>query len=98
MSMLRNLGLLLLLLVFCLGAAISYSNADLVSFDYLIGTAQMRLVVLLLLTFTLGVIITVLLCGLRLFNQRREIGRLRKQLRGAETELKNLRNLPLKSL
>lgn len=96
MSMLKNLGILLLILVFCLGAAISYSNADPVSFDYLLGTVQMRLMLLLLLVFALGVIITVLLCGFRMLTQRREIARLRKQLRGTETELKNLRNLPLK--
>lgn len=94
--MLKNLGLLLLVLVFCLGAAISYSNADPVSVDYLIGTMHMRLALLLLLVFALGVILSVLLCGLRLLTLRREIGRLRKRLRDSDTELKNLRNLPLR--
>jgi len=97
MSMLRNLGVLLLVVIFCWGASISYFNANLVNFNYLIGTVQTRLVLLLLMAFALGVIIAVLLCGARMLGQRREIGRLRKQLRGSETELKNLRNLSLRS-
>lgn len=97
MRVLRNLGILLLVIIFCLAAALSYSNSAPVSFDYLVGTVQMRLVLLLLLAFILGVIVTLLLSGWRLLAQRREVARLRKKLRGTETELKNLRNLPLKS-
>lgn len=94
--MLRTLGILLLVVVFCLGASVGYFNTTPVDFDYLFGTVQMRLILLLLLVFVVAAILTWLLCGYRLINQRGEIRRLRRQLRASETELKNLRNLPLK--
>ena len=95
--MLKTLGILLLVAVFCLGASIGYFNATPVNFDYLVGSVQLRLVVLLLVVFAVGVILTVVLCGIRLISQGGEIRRLRRQLRATETELKNLRNLPLKN-
>lgn len=95
--MLKTLGILLLLVVFCLGASIGYFNATPVTFNYLVGSVQLRLVVLLLAVFAVAVVLTVVLCSVRILNQHSEIRRLRRQLRETETELKNLRNLPLKS-
>jgi uncharacterized membrane protein YciS (DUF1049 family) len=95
--MLRILTVLVLLAVFVTGAALGYFNATPVSFNYLFGSVEVRLVVLILLTFVLAVLLTLLLCAGRLLSQSGEARRLRRQLRDAETELKNLRNLPLTS-
>ncbi len=93
--MLRVLAIVLLLAVFIAGALLSYFNYGYVSFNYLIGSAEVRLVVLLVLTFVVASIFTLLLCAVRLFSLSGEARRLRRQLRDAETELKNLRNLPI---
>lgn len=94
--MLRMLGLLLLVVIFCLAAAIGYFNLAPVKFDYLFGTVETHLVLLLLIVFAFAVVFTLLLCGYGMLGQRHEIRRLRRQLRATETELKNLRTLPLK--
>lgn len=93
--MLRILAALLLLAVFIAGAGLSYFNYGYVSFNYLFGSAQLRLVVLIVLTFIAAALLTLLLCAVRLFSLSGEARRLRRQLRDAETELKNLRNLSI---
>jgi uncharacterized membrane protein YciS (DUF1049 family) len=93
--MLRVLVYAVLLAVFIVGAALGYFNATQVSFNYLFGTVEIRLVVLVVFTFVLASLLTMLLCAVRLLSLSGEARRLRRQLRDAETELKNLRNLPL---
>lgn len=94
--MLRTLGILLLIVIFCLGAAIGYFNLTPVDFDYLFGTIELQLVLLLLIVFAFAVVLTVLLCGYRMVGQRGEIRRLRRKLKLTQSELNNLRALPLK--
>ena len=93
--MLRLLIVLLLVLVFSLGASLGYFNAERVTFHYLVGSVEVRVAVLVAVSFVAAAMLTLLLCALRMLGLRREIRRLRKQVRDAETELKNLRNLPL---
>ncbi len=93
--MLRIVVVMVLAAVFIAGAALGYFNATPVSFNYLFGAVEVRLVVLILLTFVLAALLTLLLCAGRIWTLSGEARRLRRQLRDAETELKNLRNLPL---
>ncbi|WP_293371961.1 LapA family protein [Nevskia sp.] len=93
--MLRLLTVVLLVLVFAIGAGLGYFNAERVTFDYLFGTTEVRVAVLVAVSFIAAALLTLLLCGLRILRLHRDIRRLRKQLRDSETELKNLRNLPL---
>lgn len=93
--MLRLLTILLLVLVFAIGASLGYFNAERVSFHYLFGTAEVRVAVLVAVTFLVAAVLTLALCGIRIFGLHRDIRRLRRQLRDTETELKNLRNLPI---
>lgn len=96
--MTRILLALLLLVVLTLGAALSYFNWDPVPFNYLAGETQVPLVALLIGMFAGGVLAALLLCAGRILALRAEILRLRRQLNGANSELKNLRNLPLKDV
>lgn len=91
----RLLTLALLLLVLVLGAAIGYFNAQAVDFNYLIGSRRLPLIGVLVLAFTLGVLLSLLAVSARLLGARVELGRLRRQLREAEGELRTLRNLPV---
>jgi uncharacterized integral membrane protein len=86
---------LLLLAAFCVGAALSYYNWSPVAFDYLAGEVQLPLIALLLTSFMLGGLTVLLLNTVRIWSLRLEMRRTQKRLRNAETELKNLRNLPL---
>lgn len=92
----RIVNLVLLAAVFCLGAAFSYFNWTPVPLDYLTGQVELPLVMLLLGFFGAGIAFTLLLNVARVLGLRREIARLRRQLRENEAELKNLRNIPLK--
>ncbi len=94
--MLRILLILLLVVVLCLGASIGYFNAQPVRFNYLAGEIEIPLIALIIGEFVIAVLLTLLACFGRVFALKSEIRRLRKQLRDAEAELKNLRNLPLK--
>lgn len=89
--------LVLLLVVFTLGASLGYFNAEPVHFHYLFGAVDVRLAVLVILSFLAGALLAVLFCGIRILSLVRELRRARKQFRDAETELKNLRNLPAAS-
>jgi uncharacterized membrane protein YciS (DUF1049 family) len=93
--MLRILLLLLLILVFVGGLAVGYSNAGPVSFNYLFGKTELSLVVLVLTVFAVAVLLTLLVCAGRILRLSADLRRLRRQLREAETELKNLRNIPI---
>jgi putative membrane protein len=83
-----------ILVLFTLGIAIGYANNANVQFDYLIGSTEINQVSLLLFVFGGGVGLTLLACAGRLLALRSELRRARRQLRDAEAELKNLRNLP----
>ncbi|HVT37324.1 MAG TPA: LapA family protein [Nevskiaceae bacterium] len=78
----------------CGGIALGYFNSEKVSFNFLLGTAQLPLIVLLAEVFIAAVALTLLVVAIRIFALHAETRRLRKQLNDAESELKNLRNLP----
>lgn len=92
--MFRLLTVLLLALVFAIGASLGYFNAERVTFHYLFGAVEVRVAVLIVVSFLTAAALTLALCGIRILGLHRDLRRLRKQLRDAETELKNLRNLP----
>jgi lipopolysaccharide assembly protein A len=91
----RLITLVLLLAVFCLGAAVSYFNWTSVTFNYLAGQAELPLIALLLIAFLIGVAVTGLLNLARIFLLGRESRRHQRQIRELEAELRSLRNLPL---
>jgi lipopolysaccharide assembly protein A len=85
-----------LVMVLCLGVAVGYYNAQRVSFHYLAGSVEIPLIWLLALAIIVSVVVTLLVCASRFIAYQAEIRRLRKQLTGAESELRNLRSLPLR--
>ncbi len=93
--MARVLLSILLIVMLVLGASIGYFNAQMVSFNYLLGEFQLPLIAILIGDFLFGMVLTLLLVSSRLLRSRAELGRLRRQLRDAESELRNLRALPV---
>lgn len=93
--MFKTLILIVLIVVLCLGATVGYFNAQPVEFYYLFGSAHLPLIALVIAVFGLAVVLTLALTMARIFGLKREIRRLHRQLRDAQTELRNLRDLPL---
>ncbi|NKF22694.1 LapA family protein [Solimonas marina] len=87
--------LVVLLIILVLGASIGYFNAQPIHFNYLFGSAEFPLIAVLIAAFSIGILLTLLVVAGRLLTMRMELGRLRKQLREAEGELRTLRNLPV---
>ncbi|HSW11300.1 MAG TPA: LapA family protein [Solimonas sp.] len=84
---------LVILPVFVLGTTIGFFNGQDVEFNYLFGSVHLPLIALLIGEFLLVVALTLLATLVRVLALKSEIRRLRKQLRDADTELKNLRVL-----
>ncbi|HEY0974086.1 MAG TPA: LapA family protein [Solimonas sp.] len=93
--MLRVLLVVLLIAMLVLGASIGYFNAQTVHFNYLFGELELPLIAILVGDFLLGMLVTLLLVAARLLRAQRDMARLRRQLRDAESELRNLRALPV---
>lgn len=92
--MYRIVLVIILVTFLCGGIAIGYFNSDPVVFNFLFGRATQPLIVLLAEVFVVAVLLTLLVAATRILTLRAETRRLRKQLNDAESELKNLRNLP----
>ena len=91
----RVLLLVVLVLLAAAGAMVGYYNADPIAFDYLVGSVTWPLSALLLAAFALGAALAIGFALLRIFALRLSLRRSTRQLQAVETELRNLRNLPL---
>lgn len=94
-----NRILLLVLLGTCviLGAVLGFYNAVPVRFDFLLGQVEWPLIALLAASFAVGILIAAAFSSWRLVALRLSLRRTQKQLQQAETELRNLRNLPIQT-
>ncbi len=88
---------LLAVAIFVLGLFFGHANAVPVRFNYLVGTVELSLITVLMIAFGFGVALSLLIAALRWLGLRSELRRLRRQLRDAEAELRNLRNLPVQA-
>jgi len=93
--MYKTLLLVVLIVVLCLGATVGFFNAQTVEFYYLFGSAHLPLIALVIFVFVIAVVLTLALTMARIFGLKREIRRLHRQLSDSQTELRNLRDLPL---
>ena len=91
----RLVVILLVIVGFVLGAAVSFYNVSLVTFHYLIGQVELPLIALLIGSFFSGVLVMWLISVARVFGLSRESRRHQRQIRELEAELKSLRELPL---
>lgn len=92
----RILLIALFLLVLALGVSIGYFNAQTVQFDYLAGSLSISLIWLLLAVMGGSILMTLIACGGRLLELKNEVRRLKRQVRDRESELRTLRELPVK--
>jgi len=95
MKRLVYLVVFLLMAVFTL--TLNLQNPQLVSFNYYFNFHwEAPLALVLMATFTIGLICGWLLMTLSVFKNRRQVGKAKKQLAKVEREVENLRTMPIK--
>lgn len=94
---LRRLAIAAIVVVFVLIAAVlAYSNQEPIDLDIgIVRLENVSLAVALAVTFAAGAVFGGLLSAFAMLKHLRERRSLRRELRRTETELKNLRSLPL---
>lgn len=92
LPLLRNALILLAILT---GLIFGYFNTSEVPVDYLLGQADMPLVLALSIALLVGLSLGILVTLPSVLRQRSESAALKRRLQQAETEVKNLRNQPL---
>lgn len=92
LALLRNLVVVLALV---LGVAFSFFNLQNVAVDLLWTTTQAPLVVLLVVAFLLGFAIALLALIYKLSRLRSRLSKARRKLKDAQTEIRNLRSMPI---
>lgn len=92
----RVFGYAFLLLLVILGITFAILNADLVTIHYYIGSKQLPLSLLLVISLGAGLFVSFLYMGLVVLRLKSERRRLRKRLSIAEKEIDNLRAIPIK--
>lgn len=93
--MLRILRTVLVILALLLGMVFALMNHESVTVDLLFDQFVLPLVALLIINLLLGLVVGILIYLPRQLAMRLELERTRKKLAVAETEIRNLRNLPI---
>lgn len=92
----RALLIIILLLFTLLAAVLAFLNASTVQFNYYLAILELPLALLLLISFALGSLFSLLVCLGMFLTASLERRRLRKQLNLARQEVRNLRDIPIK--
>ena len=92
--MLRLLRNLIVILAVFIGLAFGFFNYGSTSVDLLWTQTEAPLSVLLGLAFLLGLVLALIVCGLRIAKLRARLSSTRRQLKDAEAEISNLRGMP----
>lgn len=94
--MMRLLNWILFLTVFFIGLAFTVINADPVQLNYYFGSQNIPLSLVIVGVLAVGSGMGILATTSLLISQRREVGRLKKNLKLMERELSALRTIPIK--
>ncbi|MFP5505604.1 MAG: lipopolysaccharide assembly LapA domain-containing protein [Gammaproteobacteria bacterium] len=92
----RLLSFVLVLILAVLGLAFAVINAKPVELNYFLATREVPLAMTLVLTLVFGAVVGLLFSFGMVLRLKRETLRLRRQVRLAEQEITNLRNIPIK--
>lgn len=95
--MLRWITLIVFLALFVAALLLAYANGTVVTVDYLVGQIQVHLSSALLGAAITGWLLGLLSSLAVIFRLKREAWKLKRSIRDAEAEIRNLRNLPLKN-
>lgn|GEM_PF-2447569 len=91
----RALMIIAILIVFCLGVALAFTNTEHITVDLLVAEFSGPLIFWMVLELVVVVVVMLLISALRVTRLKRQIRRQARQIKDQEAELKNLRNLPI---
>ena len=94
--MTRVIGLIFILVVLVFGLTFGIMNAESVQIDYYFGIGQMPLSLILVIAFVVGALFAAVINVGMILKLKRQIFKLRKEVRVTEKEVRNLRALPIK--
>ena len=86
---------IIVILAILLGVSFAILNAEAVSLNYYIGTAETPLSLLLVITLGIGLLFGLLASLFTHLRLRRQISQLKHRLKLAEKEVSNLRAIPI---
>ncbi|KTD49476.1 hypothetical protein Lrub_0575 [Legionella rubrilucens] len=92
----RLLMILFYLLLILVGVSFAALNASSVEVNFYVTTVTMPISILMTIMLGIGIVVGFLIFLLRYWRLKRELARVRNQLRLTEKEIKNLRDIPLK--
>lgn len=93
--MLRLIRNLIVILAVFIGLAFGFFNYDSTPVDLLWTRTEAPLAVLLGLAFVLGLVVALIVCGVRMVKLRSRLSSTKRQLKDAEAEISNLRSMPI---
>lgn len=96
--MLRIIGIVLLIAVFLGALVLAWLNTDPVEVRYLLGSTQTNLSFALFVALFIGWLLGLATSLIYIFRLRRELLRQKRQQRLLETEVNNLRSLPIRDV
>lgn len=95
--MFRIVGVVLVVLVVVLGASFAYINADTVTVQLWVREVELSLPFALFCALVIGWVLGIVSTVGVIVRQLREIRRLRRAAKLAETEINNLRSIPIRN-
>lgn len=95
--MLRWIAIIFFVCIFVVALLFAYANGTTVELNYLAGDIQVHLSSALLGAAIVGWLLGLLSSLAVIFRLKREAWKLKRSIRDAEAEIRNLRNLPLKN-
>jgi putative membrane protein len=92
----RIIGYVVLLLILLLVLFFTLLNAETVVLNYHFGELQQPLSVVILVSLLIGAMLGIAASLGIIVKHRRDLSRLKRQVKNTETEVTNLRNMPIK--
>jgi uncharacterized integral membrane protein len=96
--MLKLVSWTIIIATLALAITFAFFNKTVIPFNYLLGEIKLPLYVLIFGSLLGGVLIGLMLDAMLLFRQKLRIRKLEKDKLSTETELSNLRKMPIKDL
>lgn len=84
------------IVVVIIGITFSGLNSQTVAINYYLGETTLHLPILLLLTLVIGVVFGLIIALPSLLKKKNTARHLKQQIKQAEQEISNLRNIPIK--
>lgn len=94
--MMRILSYLMLLVIMLVGLTFAALNANIVAFNYYLGSKEIALSLLLVFAFGAGIFLGLLVAIFPWIRAKRDAARIKSRLKVVEKEVENLRSIPIK--